>query len=357
MHLCDLSHTDPPACVVMSVCKGGRMLRACGYTRAREHTAGPRGACCGSLSATTVALLAHVSGAGGSQVLQEVLHQHSDRSSVFSCVPVSGCWLFPHRGADHPQNPPRCIQLPLCSTGEADPVLPLTQHAATDVEKEMLPIPPTWQRSLGISAAPSESSGAVWFWGVNGGMAGQTSTFWWVTCKKPLVPTRFCPIYFAEREPRPGLKVGAAFKLVDLAVHTAGLVGNTFWSVLLCPSPGCTARERTSCIPCPVPHTPYPATHIPHPVASYVLRFTLAPSIRHPTWDPVEKGLGPLPLSTGCTPWVLGKLEASQGANRLPCMISKVTKKAMVPSVKERTLQWHYLQLSSQSCASSELKP
>lgn len=86
MHLCDLSHTDPPACVAMSVCKGGRMPRACGYTRTRELTAGPRGACCGSLSATTVALLAHLSGAGGSQVL---LHQHSDRSSVFSRVPVS----------------------------------------------------------------------------------------------------------------------------------------------------------------------------------------------------------------------------------------------------------------------------
>lgn len=82
----------------------------------------------------------HLSGAGRSHLLREVLHQHSDRSSLLSYAPVS--WLcspdlaFPTRwgagavGARHPQNLPRCIQLPPCSTGEAEPVLPLTQHAA-----------------------------------------------------------------------------------------------------------------------------------------------------------------------------------------------------------------------------------
>lgn len=54
MHLCGLSHTDRPACAVMSVCKGRRVLRACGYMLTCEHTEGPRGTCCGTLSATTV---------------------------------------------------------------------------------------------------------------------------------------------------------------------------------------------------------------------------------------------------------------------------------------------------------------
>lgn len=160
-----------------------------------------------------------------------------------------------------------------------------------------MPIPLTWHGSLGISAAPSESSGAMWIWGCLWRDGRAISTFWQVTRKKPLVPTCFCQIYFAEQGPRPGLKVGAAFMLVVVAVHKAVSVGNAFWSVLLCPSSGCAVRGRASCIPCPVPHTPYPASCIPHPM-----------------WDPVQRGLGALPASTGCTPSVLGKLKESQGA-------------------------------------------
>lgn len=102
----------------------------------------------------------HLSGAGRSHLLREVLHQHSDRSSVLSYAPVS--WLcspdlaFPTRwgagavGARHPQNLPRCIQLPPCSTGEAEPVLPLTQHAAAAaVEK-------------GVVANPSDLARLPW---------------------------------------------------------------------------------------------------------------------------------------------------------------------------------------------------
>lgn len=92
----------------------------------------------------------HLSGAGGSQMLREILHQPSDRSSVFSYVPVS--WLcspeqssaegtgFSHslgcrRCGNKPPLEPHCIQLPLCSTGEEEPVLPFTQCAAAAVEK------------------------------------------------------------------------------------------------------------------------------------------------------------------------------------------------------------------------------
>lgn len=58
-------------------------------------------------------------------------------------------------------------------------------------------------------------------------------------------------------------------------------------------------------------HIPYPATHIPHSVSYHL---TPAPSIPHPMWDLGERGLGPLPVSTGCTLLVPGKLEGSQGA-------------------------------------------
>lgn len=128
-----------------------------------------------------------------------------------------------------------------------------------------MPIPPTWHGSLGISAAPSESSGAMWIWGCLWRDGRAISTFWQVTRKKPLVPTCFCQIYFAEQGPRPGLKVGAAFMLVVVAVHKAVSVGNAFWSVLLCPSSGCTVRGRAFCIPrlYPIRRILRPASHIP----------------------------------------------------------------------------------------------
>lgn len=188
-------------------------------------------------------------------------------------------------------------------------------------------------------------------------MAGQTSTFWWVTCKKPLVPTTVLPNLFCRARAKTRTERGSCLQACWYGCPHSYLSGKyVLWCAAL-PLPWLHCEGEN--ILHPRSYNPYPATHIPHPVVSYVLHLTPAPCIPHPTWDPVERGLGPLPFSTGCTPWVLGKLEGSQGAliTGCPAWISKVTTKAMVTSVKERTLQWHCLQLSSQPCASSEEKP
>lgn len=93
MHLCDLSHTNPLR-VLWWVCARAEGAEGVWiHVNSRAH------------SGATGNLLwypechhchcphHHLFGAGGSQMLWEVLQQHSDRSSVFSYVPVS--WLCP----------------------------------------------------------------------------------------------------------------------------------------------------------------------------------------------------------------------------------------------------------------------
>lgn len=75
----------------------------------------------------------------------------------------------------------------------------------------------------------------------------------------------------------------------------------------------------------PASHVLYPTPHILRP----------APCIPHPMWDPVERGLGPLPISTGCT--LLGKLEGSRGAlvSGCPAWPAKSQQKAWSPEARE----------------------
>lgn len=92
MQVCNLSHTNHPACVVDEcVQTEGRMLRACGYTRTRMHTAGLQSTHRGATSTTTITTTTILLGLEAARCSWEVLHQHSRRSGVLSSVPAS--WL------------------------------------------------------------------------------------------------------------------------------------------------------------------------------------------------------------------------------------------------------------------------
>lgn len=89
MQLCNLSHTDHPACVVDEHMQTDRrMLRACRHTQTHVHAAGPPGTYCGALSTATVAIITIISTASlgweAARHSREVLHGLGDRSSVLS---------------------------------------------------------------------------------------------------------------------------------------------------------------------------------------------------------------------------------------------------------------------------------
>lgn len=151
----------------------GRMLRACAYTQTRVHTEGPQGTHCGALSTATVTTATTASlGLEAARCSWEVLRQHGDRSGILPIAPASRL-SSPRRGSRAGAGSSRSLRCRQCGSELSRapaPLPPGSLHAALGRQSPsfpllnmlpLLPIPPTWQGSLGSCAAPSESGGGL----------------------------------------------------------------------------------------------------------------------------------------------------------------------------------------------------
>lgn len=184
------------------------MLRACRYMWTRMHTAGPWRSCCGTLSTTAITTASL--GLEAAEHSWVVLHQHGGRSSApGNRLPSKRDYssqareLFPPKGGstagagfshllgwNRALPSPIASRLPPCSTWEAEPVLPLTWHAAA-VEQIDVASPSDLAGLPDSCTAPSENSGAMQIWGCLWREGIAASNFRWVPWQSPQSPHAF----------------------------------------------------------------------------------------------------------------------------------------------------------------------
>lgn len=318
MQLCNLSHTDHPACAVDEcVQTDGRMLRACGYTRTHVHATGPRGTHSGALEYHhRHHHHHHLSGAGGSR---EVLRQYGDRGNVLSRALLAG-FAHPGKGAEwvlalparwdagtsHPWLLPSSrtsLRAPSlqCRGGRAHPS-PYSTRCRRREERCCQPIRPG-RAPLAAARFHLKAVGPCRFGGGCGRRAGQPAPSGGCHAKSPQVPTCIFLIYFVEEGQDQGR--GLLWRLSTRRVsrrHVSGCAASPLLHQCTIPHPTPHLLRPASHIPHPISHVLHPASHTPSPKSCIPHPATHTPypvpCIPHPTWELAE--VGALPGGTGC---------------------------------------------------------